>query len=221
MFLCAVGTIPSSLGSLTTLNILYLLGNRLSGMIVLSVLMIWVLCFTIWALYCIVGTVPSTLCDITGLTKLHITIYGTNPLLTCAPLCLTTVTTRSLPSTVVETCPSAEDDGLCGFIAATNIASISNYDEWSCTTDGVTSTDPCAGGSVWTGIECVNFIQLSSLSITGTMPPEIGSLSLLTQMNMRNNCLTGTLPSELGGLSSLVYLYLHANDFSGILLSSL
>ena len=127
----------------------------------------FILCGYYIALYYSIGTVPSTLCDITGLTLLHINAAG-NPLMTCAPLCLTTVTTRSLPSAV---CPSAQDDGLCGLIAATNIASITNYDEWSCTTDGVTSTDPCTGGSEWTGVVCttgyVSEININNKGVTG------------------------------------------------------
>ena len=86
------------------------------------------------------------------------------------------MTTRNIPNlttvpTRLLTAPTAQDDGLCGLIAATNIASITNYDEWSCTTDGLTSTDPCAGGSEWTGVTCstgyVSEIFPSSKGVTG------------------------------------------------------
>ena len=102
--------------------------------------------------YLNIGTVPSSLCDISGMTLLRITESASNPLVTCAPLCLTTVTDRNLPSTVLEICPSSQDNALCGFIAATNVQSIATHTMWSCTSDGLTSTDPCSGD--WTGVIC-------------------------------------------------------------------
>ena len=103
------------------------------------------------------------------MTLLRITESASNPLVTCAPLCLTTVTDRNLPTTMLETCPSAQDGAMCSLIAATNIESISTHTMWSCNTDGVTSTDPCS--PLWTGITCsgssiVN-IDLGSVSVTG------------------------------------------------------
>ena len=119
-------------------------------------------------LCCTIGTVPSSLCGIATLTLIHISNSG-NSLVTCAPLCLTTVTDSNLPSTVLETCPSAQDDALCGFIAATNIESISTHTLWSCTSDGLTSADPCS--PVWSDITCsgssVVNLDLNTISLTG------------------------------------------------------
>ena len=101
---------------------------------------------------------------------LYLTNIGSNPLLTCAPSCLTTVSIRTLPTTVIETCPSAQDDGLCSFIAATDIETISSKTMWSCTTDGLTTTDPCVA-TIWSGITCdggyVDSITLDNLGIIG------------------------------------------------------
>ena len=101
-------------------------------------------CYILIWFFCI-GSVPSSLCDIGTLTALFITDFASNPLLTRSPMCLTTVIERKIP-------PNYQEAGICGFIAATNIANISNYDEWSCTSDGITSTDPCS--PAWTGIGC-------------------------------------------------------------------
>ena len=121
-------------------------------------------------LYFSIGTVPSSLCDIGTLSYLKITDSGSNPLLTCAPLCLTSVNTRTLPSTVLETCPSDQDNSLCSLIAATNIESIASKTMWSCTSDGVTSTNPC---SSWSGISCsggsIVQLYLNSLGLTGIL----------------------------------------------------
>ena len=99
-------------------------------------------------------------------------VYNTgNSGLTCAPLCLTDAgsSLNKLPSTVLDSCPTLQDDGLCALVAATNISMINNYDEWSCTTMGFTSTDPCMTG--WTGVSCtsnvVTGLLLDSIGIVG------------------------------------------------------
>ena len=67
-----------------------------------------------------------------------------------------------VPSTL---CPTNQEIGLCGLIAATNIQTISGYSQWSCTTGGYTSTAPCTS-PVWAGISC-NGIDVVSISIGG------------------------------------------------------
>jgi len=119
--------------------------------------------------YYIKGTVPSTLCSITSLTNINVAYSGTNTGITCAPQCLTTVTTRILSSTY---CPTFQDDALCGFIAATNINAISGYSQWSCTTLGVTTTNPCNTSS-WSGLACLNgyvgSITINGIGISGKL----------------------------------------------------
>jgi len=62
--------------------------------------------------------------------------------------------------------PSAQDIGMCGIIAATNIASKSGYDEWACGTFGITTNDPCAGP--WTGVTCTaGVVDNMNLGIKG------------------------------------------------------
>ena len=118
------------------------------------------------------GTVPVSLCDIVTLYDLYITYDGTNHLITCAPSCLTSVISRYLPSTLLETCPSSQDDALCGLIAATNIESIASQSMWSCNTNGLTNTDPCSTPQ-WSGITCdggmliVTNINLASVGLAG------------------------------------------------------
>ena len=52
---------------------------------------------------------------------------------------------------VITATPTAQDNGLCGIVAATNIQSI--YSNWSCTTAGSTTTNPCTV-PVWNGVGC-------------------------------------------------------------------
>ena len=104
----------------------------------------------------------------------------------------------------METCPSFQDDGLCSLIAATNIESLTNYDEWSCDTDGLASTDPC-NVTKWTGIACIegfiNSISLNVTDMTGTIPATLGSLSTLTNVTLVNSLLSSMNYELFVGLS--------------------
>ena len=54
-----------------------------------------------------------------------------------------------------------------------------------------------------------------SHGLRGSIPPELGSLSGLTSLNLRGNALTGSIPPQLGGLASLEELWLDGNRLEG------
>ena len=114
-----------------------------------------------------IGMVPSAFCLLTNLQNIYLTYASTNPGLICAPSCTSTVSTNYVPST---NCPSNQDNGLCGIIAATNVQSQAGYSQWSCTTLGVVSTAACIA-PVWPGITCtgsnVNALNLNNIALTG------------------------------------------------------
>ena len=109
------------------------------------------------------------MCAMLELTTVHVTAGGSNPGVTCAPLCVSSVTTHAVPSTV---CVYPQDNGLCGLIAATNIQSISGYSQWSCATAGYTSSTPCLS-PVWPGVSCSGITMVSlavySLGLSGIL----------------------------------------------------
>ena len=51
--------------------------------------------------------------------------------------------------------------------------------------------------------------------LSGTIPPEIASLSSLQRLDLSSNSLSGSIPPELVGLANLELLYLLNNDLSG------
>ena len=57
--------------------------------------------------------------------------------------------------------------------------------------------------------------------MTGPIPPELGNLSSLTDLDLGSNALAGPIPSELGNLSSLSRLTLSRNALSGSIPSEL
>ena len=58
-------------------------------------------------------------------------------------------------------------------------------------------------------------LGLSSNELSGKIPPELGSLSSLTELYLNSNKLSGEIPAELGGLSNLGGLWLDDNALSG------
>ena len=73
----------------------------------------------------------------------------------------------------------------------------------------------------WVGITCdsqnsrVKVLNLSSMSLTGTIPPHIGNLSFLVHLSVRDNHFHGSLPTELVQLRRLEILNLGFNNFTG------
>lgn len=138
------------------------------------------------------GILPSQLCTMTQLTSLYIWYAGgssTNPHITCTRSCLSTKTGMSYAPAGMSQCPTAMDIGLCAFIAATNIASISGYSAWQCTAAHTVVTLPCDGGTtVWTGVSCsstgdVMGIALNAVGISG-MKTLIGCVMRLSPVSL-------------------------------------
>ncbi|KAE8694814.1 Leucine-rich repeat protein kinase family protein isoform 2 [Hibiscus syriacus] len=72
----------------------------------------------------------------------------------------------------------------------------------------------------WPGINCdnsnrVTYINLPSKSLSGTLSPDIASLSELRTVSLQRNALSGTVPS-FANLSSLQEVFLDSNAFTSI-----
>ena len=83
-----------------------------------------------------------------------------------------------------------------------------------------------------TGVECdsisgsptygrVQVIDLSSKSLSGTIPSSIGNFEWMTSMSLRGNKIAGSIPSAISGLTSLYYLYLDSNSLAGTIPSAI
>ncbi|MXW18778.1 MAG: hypothetical protein F4Z83_14685 [Gemmatimonadetes bacterium] len=74
--------------------------------------------------------------------------------------------------------------------------------------------------------ELGNLSNLSELNLgfnrlTGPIPPELGNLASLTRLALKSNQLTGPIPSELGNLANLTWLSVEANGLTGPIPSEL
>lgn len=96
---------------------------------------------------------------------------------------------------------------------------------WNFTTtvEGVYLSNPCS--DVWYGIGCnkstIIQLMLSTSSLWGSLPTELGLLTGLQELSLDNNSLEGPIPPELGLLSGLQLLWLSSNSLDGSLPSEL
>ena len=78
--------------------------------------------------------------------------------------------------------------------------------------------DPIAD---WEGVflggspQRVTAIVLRRRGLNGSVPADLGDLTMLTQLNLHSNNLRGNIPDEIGNLGNLQRLFLHNNSLSG------
>jgi hypothetical protein len=110
---------------------------------------------------------------------------------------------------------SVEEDALQDLYDATN------GDSWTINTGWKTDSDLNSWyGVTATSSTVVTVVTLQGNGLIGTIPPSIGNLAALQQLNLgfangNFNSLTGTIPGQLGSLVLLTYLGLHGNLLSG------
>ena len=61
----------------------------------------------------------------------------------------------------------------------------------------------------------LEFLRLYENNLTGRIPSELGALTNLKELKLDNNNLTGPIPSELGSLTNLELLHLYRNNLTG------
>jgi Leucine-rich repeat (LRR) protein len=105
--------------------------------------------------------------------------------------------------------PSTECEILIDFYNSTDGVNWIRNGGWN-----VTNT-PCS----WYGVSCsgghVSKLYLDSNKLTGSIPSELGNLSMLREIWLGSNQLTGTIPRKLGTLSNLWMLDLDGNQLTG------
>ena len=73
----------------------------------------------------------------------------------------------------------------------------------------------------WYDIEETTYLSLESNGLTGSIPPEIGNLTNLTDLNICFTQLTGAIPSEIGNLTNLTNLDLSHIHLTGAIPSEI
>ena len=108
-----------------------------------------------------------------------------------------------------------ESNGLAGEIPA-ELGSLSNLKRLELGNNQLTGEIPWELGNL-SALETLLLDSDSSYAggLSGSIPKELGSLSKLEVLNLRFNLLTGEIPAELGNLTSLETLLLGYNRLSG------
>nr|CAB3490980.1 unnamed protein product [Digitaria exilis] len=73
-------------------------------------------------------------------------------------------------------------------------------------------------GTIPPGISSLSLLSIFNISgdhLSGEIPPTVGDLGRLTKMDLSNNNLSGQIPPALGNLSRLTSLYLFGNNLTG------
>ena len=211
------GAIPLELGNLSNLTTLGLGGNQLSGAIPPELSNLSNLTALGLELNRLSGALPDSLTRLTSLG--HLAFHSNVDV--CAPVdSAFQAWLQAIDYVYGSSCApvdSEEDKAvLASLYGATGGANWEDKSNWLSSRPirewyGVTSD---AGGRV-TGL------YLWENQLSGTIPPELGNLSELFWLNMRDNQLTGSVPPELGKLSSLRGLYLRNNQLTGCIPASL
>ena len=223
------GSIPPEIGQLTQLTLLYLVGNQLSGSIPPEIGQLTQLT----GLYLednqlskaetevgrltlrtefrgnrFSGSIPPEMGQLTQLRRL---VLGGNDLTGCIPDALWLIVPYDLDELNLHYCGSDGDRAILeSFYEATN------GDEWGNST-GWLSDKPLGE---WAGVTTdrrgrVVRLILSENQLTGSIPPEIGTLENLERLYLPRNRLTGSIPPEIGTLENLKGLRLHNNQLTG------
>ena len=87
---------------------------------------------------------------------------------------------------------------------------------WGCEDKDTPPTEVTLWGVVYS-VEDTDTLNLGWNGLTGSIPPEIGNLTNLTELYLNENQLTGSIPSEIGNLTNLYGLSLRYNQLTGII----
>ena len=194
------GSIPTELGNLSNLEALFLEKNKLTE------------------------SIPSELGNLTGLQHLYL---ADNQLSGCVPDPLRETRENDLDKLALPFCDESHDTannriptGDCAILLSIkDVLAGRGALNWS---DRVPIEN-------WDGIRIdqsthatqVMEIRLGRKGLTGTIPADLGRLTDLTLLYLRDNELRGEIPAELGLLTNLKWLSLSGNKLTGPIPSNL
>jgi len=193
------GEIPSSLSTLTHLEILILSGNRLLGSIPAVLGKISNLRDLALNTNQLTGSIPPELGNLTKLEMLS--LYGN---------LLTGAIPKELGKLSNLTYLSLWENQLTGEIPP-ELGNLKLLKILGFNGNKLEGPIPPELGKL---SELVS-LGMQDNQLSGPIPAELGDLSNLEKLIVYNNNLTGSIPIELGNLSSIKFLYLHTNQLTG------
>ena len=194
-----VGTIPTAIGDLTSLEYLSLSNNRLTGVI------------------------PSSIKNLVNLTtNRSLKLYDNSNLYTNDTTLQTFINedrgySPSSDTTSYEYILSTNGymKALVALYNSTKGESWTHNDNWN------NGEEPCDNENRWYGVTCNSIGEITSLdlhnnNLIGTIPYKIYELTSLTTLKLDNNQLRGSIPRAIWhSLTSLITLKLNNNQLTG------
>ncbi|MFO7681211.1 MAG: leucine-rich repeat domain-containing protein [Chloroflexota bacterium] len=127
----------------------------------------------------------------------------------------TPITNNAFDCATVSEIPAAECQALVTLYEATEGAN------WQDQTGWLVTNTPCS----WVGVTCadghVDTLALFFNNLQGQLPAALAALPRLRVLDLHNNAITGSIPPEIGRLANLVQLDLSVNQLSGVLPAAL
>ncbi|MFK7981409.1 MAG: S8 family serine peptidase, partial [Saprospiraceae bacterium] len=224
-----IGTIPSSIGNLLTLQILNLANNQLIGDIPIEIYNLTNL-HTLYLLNnSFTGSISPTISNLKQLERLNlhnnelsnsipleigklrelqILVLSNNDLMGSIPTEITQLTKlRRLELSFNQ---------LTGKIP-TNIGELKNLTELRIGTNQLTDSIPASIGD----LSNLQMLSLGTNQLSGPIPSNIGNLKILKYLLLQGNQLTDNIPVEVGMLKKLELLYLNDNQLTGSIPSTI
>ena len=217
------GTIPTEVGSLSSLTVLRLGGNQLTGAVPAQLSNLAKLTILGLGDNQLTGPVPSQLGNLSSLTRLSLwnnrltgpipAELGNLPQLEGMNLSANRLT-GEIPSelgrlTHLEYLDVGTNQ-LSGEIPS-QLANLTKLTRLSLSNNRLSGEIP-----LWLGdLSSLNELHLWRNQLSGNIPPVLGSLANLTELGLSDNRLSGGIPTELGNLSNLKLMLLHGNHLDG------
>ena len=213
------GSIPPSLGSLVSLEGLHLYDNELTGSIPSSLGSLANL--TTWYLSGneLTGSIPSSLGSLVSLVSF--TLHD-NQLTGSIPAALCKFADGINPQQGGVNLPGCGGDSEQDRAVLVEFYNATNGQNWTVNTNWNSS----APLDQWHGVSTdsngrVRDLQLRENKLSGAVPSSLGSLTNLEVLDLIGNSLTGSLSSSLGSLTNLEWLSLVDNQLTGSIPPSL